>query len=161
MNMVGFQTKLKHGAQKEIFRTIPGLENAEFARLGGIHRNTFVCGPKALDERLRLKNKPSVVLAGQVSGCEGYVESTAMGFLAATLMANENMPLPPQETALGSMLRHVTQSIADSFQPMNINFGIFPPIDTKTKGSDRKKMYCERALSALNAWIKLNHLITK
>jgi len=161
MNMVGFQTKLKHGAQKEIFRTIPGLENAEFARLGGIHRNTFVCGPKALDERLRLKNKPSVVLAGQVSGCEGYVESTAMGFLAATLMANENMPLPPQETALGSMLRHVTQSTADSFQPMNINFGIFPPIDTKTKGSDRKKMYCERALSALNAWIKLNHLITK
>lgn len=155
MNMVGFQTKLKHGAQKEIFRTIPGLENAEFARLGGIHRNTFVCGPKVLDERLRLKNKPSVVLAGQVSGCEGYVESTAMGFLAARLLADETSPLPPQETAIGAMLYHITRSEAKDFQPMNINFGIFPTIDTKLKGTERKKLYSERALAALKEWLKI------
>ena len=154
MNMVGFQTKLKHNAQKEIFRTIPGLENAEFARLGGIHRNTFVCGPKVLDERLRIKNKPSVTLAGQVSGCEGYVESIAMGFLAATLLADETLPLPPLETAIGAMLYHVTRSEAKDFQPMNINFGIFPPIESKLKGSERKKLYSNRALSALSEWFK-------
>lgn len=153
MNMVGFQTKLKHGAQKQIFKTIPGLENAEFARLGGIHRNTFVCGPKVLDERLRLKNKPSVVLAGQVSGCEGYVESTGMGLLAARLLADEKLSLPPQETALGAMLYHITQSDSKDFQPMNINFGIFPPLDVRQKGSERKKLYTVRALAALNRWL--------
>lgn len=158
MNMVGFQTKLKHGAQKQIFKTIPGLENAEFARLGGIHRNTFVCGPKVLDERLRLKNKPSVVLAGQVSGCEGYVESTAMGFLAARLLADEKQPLPPQETALGAMLYHITQSDSKDFQPMNINFGIFPPLDVRQKGSERKKLYTVRALAALNGWLNTSTL---
>ncbi|MGN1091129.1 MAG: methylenetetrahydrofolate--tRNA-(uracil(54)-C(5))-methyltransferase (FADH(2)-oxidizing) TrmFO [Alphaproteobacteria bacterium] len=158
MNMVGFQTKLKHGAQKQIFKTIPGLENAEFARLGGIHRNTFVCGPKVLDERLRLKNKPSVVLAGQVSGCEGYVESTAMGFLAARLLADEKQPLPPQETALGAMLYHITQSDSKDFQPMNINFGIFPPLDVRQKGSERKKLYTVRALAALNGWLHTSTL---
>ena len=158
MNMVGFQTKLKHGAQKQIFKTIPGLENAEFARLGGIHRNTFVCGPKVLDERLRLKNKPSVVLAGQVSGCEGYVESTAMGFLAARLLADEKQPLPPQETALGAMLYHITQSDSKDFQPMNINFGIFPPLDVRQKGSERKKLYTGRALAALNGWMNTSTL---
>ncbi len=160
MNMVGFQTKLKHGAQKEIFKTIPGLENAEFARWGGIHRNTFVCGPKVLDERLHLKNKPSVVLAGQVSGCEGYIESASMGFVAARLLANPNLPLPPAETALGAMLRHVTNGNPETFQPMNINFGIFPELDLsaygkrKPKGSDRKKLYTSRALDALETWLK-------
>ncbi|MBO5997833.1 MAG: methylenetetrahydrofolate--tRNA-(uracil(54)-C(5))-methyltransferase (FADH(2)-oxidizing) TrmFO [Alphaproteobacteria bacterium] len=158
MNLVGFQTKLKHGAQKEIFSKIPGLENAVFARLGGIHRNTFVCGPKVLDERLHLKNKPNVILAGQVSGCEGYVESTSMGFIAAQLLANPNLPLPPAETALGSMLRHVTEGNAETFQPMNINFGIFPELPKtsgrKIKGADRKKLYTARALSALDEWMK-------
>ncbi len=159
MNLVGFQTKLKHGAQKEIFSKIPGLQNAVFARLGGIHRNTFVCGPKVLDERLRLKNKPSVRLAGQVSGCEGYIESTAMGFIAARLMANPALPLPPAQTALGAMLRHVTQGNEDTFQPMNINFGIFPQLELpasgrKPRGADRKKLYTERALTALNEWMK-------
>ena len=158
MNLVGFQTKLKHGAQKEIFSKIPGLENAVFARLGGIHRNTFVCGPKVLGPRLELKNKPSVRLAGQVSGCEGYVESTAMGFLAARLLANPTLPLPPAQTALGAMLRHVTNGNAETFQPMNINFGIFPELTfaagRKPHGADRKKMYTERALSAMDKWMQ-------
>ena len=154
MNLVGFQTKLKHAAQKEIFRTIPGLEHAEFARLGGIHRNTFVCGPQVLDDRLRLKNKPSITLAGQVSGCEGYVESIAMGFLAARLVANESLPLPPPQTALGAMLNHVTHAEVKTFQPMNINFGIFPTPDTHLKGAERKKLYSTRALFALDEWIK-------
>ena len=158
MNLVGFQTKLKHGAQKEIFSKIPGLENAVFARLGGIHRNTFVCGPKVLDERLHLKNRPDIILAGQVSGCEGYVESTAMGFLAARLLANPNLPLPPAETALGAMLLHVTSGNPETYQPMNINFGIFPEIEKengkKLKGSDRKKKYTQRALFALEEWMK-------
>ena len=156
MNLVGFQTKLKHGAQKEIFSKIPGLEKAVFARLGGIHRNTFVCGPKVLDERLHLKNKPSIILAGQVSGCEGYVESTAMGFLAARLLANPNLPLPPEQTALGSMLKHVTSGNPETYQPMNINFGIFPPLEysgRKPKGSDRKKLYTQRAFEALENWM--------
>ena len=158
MNLVGFQTKLKHGAQKEIFSKIPGLENAVFARLGGIHRNTFVCGPEVLDERLHLKCKSSVILAGQISGCEGYVESTAMGFLAARLLANPDLPLPPATTALGSMLRHVTQGNPETYQPMNINFGIFPALESNTqkspKGSERKKLYTERALNDLDTWMK-------
>ena len=111
-----------------------------------------------MDERLRLKNKPSVVLAGQVSGCEGYVESTAMGFLAARLLADEKQPLPPQETALGAMLYHITQSDSKDFQPMNINFGIFPPLDVRQKGSERKKLYTVRALAALNDWLNTSTL---
>ena len=111
-----------------------------------------------MDERLHLKNKPSVILAGQVSGCEGYVESTAMGFLAARLFANPALPLPPAETALGSMLRHVTSGNVETFQPMNINFGIFPELQKtggrKIKGADRKKLYTDRAISALDEWMK-------
>lgn len=158
MNMVGFQTKLTYKEQTRIFRTIPGLENAVFARLGGIHRNTFVCGPKVLDEQLRLKNKPSIRLAGQVSGCEGYVESTAMGLLAGLFAVNPNIQLPPDTTALGAMLRHVTAGNPETYQPMNINFGLFPEPETegarKIKGADRKKLYTTRALRDLEAWKK-------
>lgn len=157
MNMVGFQTKLTYGAQKKIFQTIPGLENAVFARLGGIHRNTFVCGPKVLNERLNLKKKPSVYLAGQVSGCEGYIESAAMGFLAGKFVSNPDLSLPPPETAFGAMLRHVTNGNVDTFQPMNINFGLFPePVKEgvkKLRGVDRKKAYTSRALEALAEWM--------
>ncbi len=156
MNMVGFQTKLTYGEQTRIFKTIPGLENAVFARLGGIHRNTFVCGPKVLDDRLRLKARPSIRLAGQVSGCEGYMESAAMGLLAGLLTACPDVALPPATTALGAMLRHVTQGNPDTYQPMNINFGLFPepenPGPKKVKGTDRKKLYTSRALKDLEQW---------
>ena len=159
MNMVGFQTKLSYPAQKEIFKTIPGLENAEFTRLGGIHRNTFVCGPKVLDERLHLKKQPNIILAGQVSGCEGYIESAAMGFLSACLLAQPDLPLPPADTALGAMLSHVTKGNVETYQPMNINFGLFSEIPDnlkrKIRGAQRKKYYCSRALESLKEWIKL------
>ncbi len=163
MNLVGFQTKLTYGAQKQVFRLIPALKNAEFARLGGIHRNTFVCGPKVLTERLSLKARPDVKLAGQITGCEGYVESTAIGLLAGLFTADSQLPLPPAETALGAMLKHITVSAeTDVFQPMNINFGLFPPLDelyTDTKhhlpkGKERKLLYTERAKQALKNWKK-------
>ncbi len=152
MNMVGFQTKLTHKEQTRIFRSIPGLEHAEFARLGGIHRNTFVCSPKILDKKLHFKQHPSVMLAGQVSGCEGYVESASMGLLAGLFMALPNIPLPPPTTAIGAMLRHITHGNIETYQPMNINFGLFPNIESKTKGSDRKKLYSTRALQDLQKW---------
>ncbi|MBQ3035020.1 MAG: methylenetetrahydrofolate--tRNA-(uracil(54)-C(5))-methyltransferase (FADH(2)-oxidizing) TrmFO [Alphaproteobacteria bacterium] len=160
MNLVGFQTKLTYGAQKEVFSLIPALKNAVFARLGGIHRNTFVCGPKVLNEYLGLKEKPNIKLAGQLSGCEGYIESAAMGLLAGLFTANENCLLPPKETALGAMLCHITKEAEEStFQPMNINFGLFPEIETpqgkkKLKGQDRKKAYTERAKKALKEWME-------
>ena len=160
MNLVGFQTKLTYGAQKEIFKMIPALANAEFARLGGIHRNTFVCGPKVLDKTLRLKAAPHIRLAGQITGCEGYIESASVGLLAGLLTANPDMPLPPAETALGAMLRHITVEANDTtFQPMNINFGIFPPVERlqngkKIKGADKKKLYTSRAYEALTEWLK-------
>lgn len=159
MNLVGFQTKLTYGAQKQVFKMIPGLENAEFARLGGIHRNTFVCGPKVLDEHLRLKKLPNIRLAGQITGCEGYVESAAIGLLAGLFTALPDMPLPPRETALGAMLAHITHEATDEiFQPMNINFGLFPPVQTvngkrKIKGADRKRLYTSRAKEALQKWL--------
>jgi methylenetetrahydrofolate--tRNA-(uracil-5-)-methyltransferase len=136
-NIVGFQTKLKYGAQEEIFRMIPGLENARFARLGGIHRNTFLNSPKLLDATLRLKAEPRVRFAGQVTGVEGYVESAAMGMLAGRFAAAERLGRaiepPPHTSAFGALLAHVTGGhITDgksSFQPMNVNFGLFPPID--------------------------------
>ncbi|GAM99069.1 tRNA:m(5)U-54 MTase gid [alpha proteobacterium U9-1i] len=172
-NIVGFQTKLKYGAQEEIFRTIPGLQNARFARLGGIHRNTFLNSPKLLDATLRLKNEPRVRFAGQVTGVEGYVESAAMGLLAGRFVAAEvagRAPAPPpQNTALGALLAHVTGGHIEggkgSFQPMNINFGLFPPIDAPTHGPDGKKLKGEergrakrlaiahRALGELDAWL--------
>ena len=158
-NMVGFQTKLKHGEQVRIFRTIPGLENAEFARLGGIHRNSFIRSPELLDEQLRLKAMPHVRFAGQITGCEGYVESAAIGLLSARFAAAEvegrALPAPPQHTALGALLGHITGGAdAETYQPMNINFGLMPPIEgPKAKKSDRKRLYTDRARSALKEWL--------
>jgi methylenetetrahydrofolate--tRNA-(uracil-5-)-methyltransferase len=158
-NMVGFQTKLKHGEQVRIFRTIPGLENAEFARLGGIHRNSFINSPRLLDGELRLKSKPCIRFAGQITGCEGYVESAAIGLIAARFAAaglrGEAFPPPPPETALGALLRHITGGAdAESFQPMNVNFGLMPPIEGRGKRTDRKKAYTDRARTALAEWLQ-------
>jgi methylenetetrahydrofolate--tRNA-(uracil-5-)-methyltransferase len=158
-NMVGFQTKLKHGAQVEIFRTIPGLENAEFARLGGLHRNTFINSPRVLDHTLALKSRPTVRFAGQVTGCEGYVESAAVGLLAGRFTLAEQAGLepvlPPVTTAFGALLSHITGGAqAESFQPMNVNFGLFPPpTGPVAKGRDRKLAYTARALSDLQGWL--------
>jgi methylenetetrahydrofolate--tRNA-(uracil-5-)-methyltransferase len=172
-NMVGFQTKLKYGAQEEIFRMIPGLENARFARLGGIHRNTFLNSPKLLDATLRLRAEPRVRFAGQVTGVEGYVESAAMGMLAGRFAAAERLGCaiepPPATTALGALIAHVTGGHIEggkgSFQPMNVNFGLFPEIAAPTHGPDGKKLkgeergrakklaLAERALADLDGWI--------
>ena len=157
-NMVGFQTKLKHAEQVRLFRTIPALENAEFARLGGLHRNTFINSPKLLDTTLRLRQAPNVRFAGQITGCEGYVESAAIGLLAGRFAAAElkGAPLapPPPATALGSLLGHITGGAdAASYQPMNVNFGLFPPIEGRAKKAERKKLYTERAKGALDRWI--------
>jgi methylenetetrahydrofolate--tRNA-(uracil-5-)-methyltransferase len=158
-NMVGFQTKLKHGEQVRIFRTIPGLENAEFARLGGIHRNSFIRSPELLDGELRLKAMPNIRFAGQITGCEGYVESAAVGLLAARFAAAEasgrTLSSPPQETALGALLAHITGGAdAETYQPMNINFGLMPPLTgPKTRKADRKRLYTDRARAALKDWM--------
>jgi len=157
-NIVGFQTKLKHAEQVRLFRTIPGLENAEFARLGGLHRNTFIRSPELLDPSLRLHSRPSLRFAGQITGCEGYVESAAIGLLAGRFAAAElaGVPLapPPVETALGALLRHITgAAVAETYQPMNVNFGLFPPITGRTRKADRKRMYTDRARSALAEWV--------
>ncbi len=170
-NIVGFQTKMKYGEQLRVFRMIPGLENAEFARLGGMHRNTFINSPKLLDDTLRLKADPRIRFAGQITGCEGYVESASVGLMAGRYAAaeihGEAINKPPQTTALGSLLHHVTGSAnPETFQPMNINFGLFPlPPDEmlrpmqdygkrkKLKGKDRKKVYSDIALRDLNEWI--------
>lgn len=164
LNLVGFQTKLVYGEQKRIFKTIPGLENAEFVRLGGIHRNTFIHSPTVLDGTLRLKARPNLRFAGQVTGCEGYVESAAVGLMAGLFAAwetqgKEIVP-PPIETALGAMLNHITVSAeSDLFQPMNINFGLMPPPPVpegkrKIKGLDRKRAQSERATAALTQWLE-------
>ena len=158
-NMVGFQTKLKHGEQVRIFRTIPGLENAEFARLGGIHRNSFINSPRLLDRELRLKSKPNIRFAGQITGCEGYVESAAVGILASRFAAAElggtSLGPPPHETALGALLGHITGGAdAETFQPMNVNFGLMPPLPGRWKKIDRKKAYTDRARQALAEWLK-------
>jgi methylenetetrahydrofolate--tRNA-(uracil-5-)-methyltransferase len=157
-NMVGFQTKLKHAEQVRIFRTIPGLEKAEFARLGGLHRNTFINSPRLLDKELRLKSKPHIRFAGQVTGVEGYVESAAIGLLAGRFAAAEAAgraaPLPPSTTAFGALLAHITGGADEkTFQPMNVNFGLFPPLDKKVKGKDRKQAMSERALTDLATWL--------
>ncbi|MCW6536396.1 methylenetetrahydrofolate--tRNA-(uracil(54)-C(5))-methyltransferase (FADH(2)-oxidizing) TrmFO [Sphingomonas lycopersici] len=157
-NIVGFQTKLKHAEQVRLFRTIPGLEQAEFARLGGLHRNTFLRSPELLDPELRLKSRPAIRFAGQVTGCEGYIESAAVGLLAGRFAAAElaGKPLapPPVETALGALLHHITgAAVAETYQPMNVNFGLFPPIEGRTRKADRKRMYTDRARTALAAWI--------
>jgi methylenetetrahydrofolate--tRNA-(uracil-5-)-methyltransferase len=158
-NMVGFQTKLKHAEQVRLFRTIPGLERAEFARLGGLHRNTFINSPQLLDLTLRLKKAPHIRFAGQITGCEGYVESAAIGLLAGRFAAaelnEEAIAPPPPTTALGALLAHITGGAdAALYQPMNVNFGLFPPIEgTRTKKADRKKLYTARAREDLEAWL--------
>jgi methylenetetrahydrofolate--tRNA-(uracil-5-)-methyltransferase len=179
-NIVGFQTKLRHGAQQRIFRTIPGLENAEFARLGGLHRNTFLNSPKLLDGQLRLRAQPRLRFAGQMTGCEGYVESASIGLMAGLYAAADaraqQLPPPPPTSALGSLLGHITGGHIEtidagqrSFQPMNINFGLFPPLSnppskhpdgTRLRGNDktiaRKQAISARALSDLDRWIADN-----
>jgi methylenetetrahydrofolate--tRNA-(uracil-5-)-methyltransferase len=173
-NMVGFQTKLKYGAQQAIFRTIPGLERAEFARLGGIHRNTFLNAPKLLDQALRLRAQPRLRFAGQITGVEGYVESAALGLLAGRFAAAERLGRaaapPPPTTAMGALLAHVTGGhlggASGAFQPMNINFGLFPPLPQEpvhgpdgkrlkgeARGRARKRALAERALAAHRTWI--------
>jgi methylenetetrahydrofolate--tRNA-(uracil-5-)-methyltransferase len=158
-NMVGFQTKLKHAEQVRVFRMIPGLENAEFARLGGLHRNTFIKAPRLLDPTLRLASKLNIRFAGQITGCEGYIESAAIGLLAGRFMAaelrGEPQSLPPLETAFGALLNHITGGAdADTYQPMNVNFGLFPQLvlDQKTKKANRKLLYTSRARDAFDAW---------
>ncbi|MFS0848809.1 methylenetetrahydrofolate--tRNA-(uracil(54)-C(5))-methyltransferase (FADH(2)-oxidizing) TrmFO [Novosphingobium panipatense] len=156
-NMVGFQTKLKHAEQVRLFRTIPGLENAEFARLGGLHRNTFINSPVLLDRTLRLKSAPHVRFAGQITGCEGYVESAAVGLLsglmAASELAGHDWQAPPRTTALGALLSHITgDADAETYQPMNVNFGLFPPLhDVKKK--QRKEAYTARAKEDIAPWL--------
>ena len=174
-NMVGFQTKLKHGEQARVFRTIPGLEHAEFARLGGLHRNTFLNSPKLLDATLRLKADPRLRFAGQITGVEGYVESAAIGLIAGRFAASERLGRklapPPPTTALGALLNHITgghlsadgDGAARSFQPMNVNFGLFPDIAAPTaprgkgprssKGFERKRALAARALADLEIWL--------
>ena len=169
-NMVGFQTKLKYGAQTDVFRMIPGLENAQFARLGGLHRNTFLNSPKLLDKQMRLKALPRLRFAGQVTGVEGYVESAAMGLLTGRLAAAQalgrDLTPPPPETAMGALVEHITGGHMEGskFQPMNINYGLLPPLEAprvdedgkrihpKERGRAKKRLQSIRAIEALKAW---------
>jgi methylenetetrahydrofolate--tRNA-(uracil-5-)-methyltransferase len=167
-NIVGFQTKMRHGAQTEVLRMIPGLQNAEFARLGGLHRNTFINAPLLLDAQLRLKAQPRLRFAGQITGVEGYLESAAVGLLAGRLAAAELLgrseTAPPATTALGALLSHITGGAdAKTYQPMNVNFGLFPPLEPqitangkkrRLKGRDRKQAMAARALVDIDPWIK-------
>src|SRR5476651_1887177 len=157
-NIVGFQTKLKHAEQVRVFRTIPGLQNAEFARLGGLHRNTFLNSPRLLDTTLRLKAMPRLRFAGQITGCEGYVESAAIGLMAGRFAAGERLGTtqapPPLTTAMGAILGHITGGAdATTFQPMNVNFGLFPPIEGHFKGKERKQAMAVRALKDFDEWL--------
>lgn len=160
-NIVGFQTKMKHGAQTQVFRMIPGLENAGFARLGGIHRNTFLNSPTLLDSQMRLKSRPNLRFAGQITGVEGYVESAAMGLVAGRLatadILGKTLAPPPRDTAMGALIAHITgDADARSFQPMNVNFGLFPPIDAKGGRRGRRnryKAYTDRAKESFAAWL--------
>ena len=160
-NIVGFQTKMKYGAQTSVLKMIPGLQDASFARLGGIHRNTFLNSPTLLDSQMRLKSHPHIRCAGQITGVEGYVESAAMGLLAGRMAAAELtgglLPPPPVDTAMGALITHITGGAeAKTFQPMNVNFGLFPPIDAKggRKGrKDRYKAYTDRAKQAFSEWL--------
>ncbi|WP_296431273.1 methylenetetrahydrofolate--tRNA-(uracil(54)-C(5))-methyltransferase (FADH(2)-oxidizing) TrmFO [Yoonia sp.] len=161
-NIVGFQTKMKYGAQKDVFKTIPALENAEFARLGGIHRNTFINSPTLLDDQMRLRSKPNIRFAGQITGVEGYVESAAMGLLAGRMAVAELTGKPldavPNTTAMGALVTHITGGAdAKTFQPMNVNFGLFPPLDGVKSGrrgrKERYKAYTDRAKIDWQAWL--------
>ena len=160
-NIVGFQTKLKHAEQVRVFRTIPGLQNAEFARLGGLHRNTFLNSPRLLDTTLRLKAMPRLRFAGQITGCEGYVESAAVGLMAGRFAVAERLGRtqtpPPLTTAMGAILGHITGGAdAATFQPMNVNFGLFPPIEGNFKGKERKQAMAVRALRDFDHWLNLS-----
>ncbi len=162
-NIVGFQTKLKHAEQVRVFRTIPGLEVAEFARLGGLHRNTFIKSPILLDDQLRLRAEPRLRFAGQITGCEGYVESAAVGLIAGRMAAAEvlgrTLAPPPPTTAIGALLGHITGgAAADSFQPMNVNFGLFPPLDPPVHKSVRKPAMASRARTDLAAWVETSRV---
>ncbi len=163
-NIVGFQTKLTHGEQKRLFTTIPGLEGADFARLGGVHRNTFMNSPKLLDGTLRLKARPALRFAGQITGCEGYVESAAVGLMTGRFAATERLGQtpspPPVTTAMGAILNHITAGAeAETFQPMNVNFGLFPPVEgtdergKRLRGRKRKQAMSARALRDFDAWL--------
>ncbi len=162
-NIVGFQTKMKYGAQTEVFKMIPGLQDASFARLGGIHRNTFINSPTLLDAQMRLKSRPNIRFAGQITGVEGYVESASMGLLAGRYAAAEilgnDIPPIPQDTAMGALVHHITGGAdAKTFQPMNVNFGLFQPVDGLKGGrrgrKDRYKAYTDRAKVAFSEWLK-------
>ena len=162
-NIVGFQTKMKYGEQARVLSMIPGLENAEFARLGGIHRNTFINSPRLLDDQMRLKSRPLIRFAGQITGVEGYVESAAMGMLAGRLAVaeaiGENRASPPNTTAMGALISHITGGAdAKTFQPMNVNFGLFPPVGNVKGGrrnrKDRYLAYTERAKSDWTRWLQ-------
>ncbi len=161
-NMVGFQTKMKYGAQVDVFRMIPGLENARFARLGGIHRNTFINSPTLLDDRMRLKSRPHIRFAGQITGVEGYVESAAMGLvagrMAAAELAGRSLPPVPADSAMGALIHHITGGAeAKTFQPMNVNFGLFRPVEGLKGGRrgrrERYKAYTDRAKAAWRDWL--------
>ena len=161
-NIVGFQTKMKYGAQANVFKMIPGLESASFARLGGIHRNTFINSPTLLDEQMRLRSRPNIRFAGQITGVEGYVESAAMGLLAGRMATAEikgrSLAAPAPETATGALITHISGGAdAKTFQPMNVNFGLFPPVDGLKSGrrgrKDRYKAYTDRAKELWQSWL--------
>ncbi len=162
-NIVGFQTKMKYGEQTDVLKMIPGLEDATFARLGGLHRNTFINSPKLLDNELRLKTMPRLRFAGQITGCEGYIESAAVGLMAGRFAADKQAAaLPPPTTAMASLLNHITGGAhADTFQPMNINFGLFPPLEGKFKKKERKPAMSKRALTDLDEWISSKNKFQK
>ena len=155
-NLVGFQTRLRQGEQQRVFRMIPGLEQAEFVRYGSVHRNTFIDSPRLLNEYLQLKKRPDLLFAGQITGVEGYMESTAMGLLAGInalrIIAGKDPVVPPPTTAMGALLHHITHSTAVPFQPMNINFGLFPPLPGKVKGRRKRQLLAKRALEELERW---------
>ena len=157
-NLVGFQTRLKHEEQKRVFRTIPGLERAEFVRLGSVHRNTFIDSPRLLKESLQLKDRPNLFFAGQITGVEGYMESTAMGLLAGINAFREargrDPVFPPPTTAIGALIHYITHSQTIPFQPMNINFGLFPSLQGKARGRERRRLLAERALNEMKMWKK-------
>jgi methylenetetrahydrofolate--tRNA-(uracil-5-)-methyltransferase len=156
-NLVGFQTKLTYGEQRRVFRMIPGLENVDFVRLGSMHRNTFINSPTLLQPTQQLKGDPRIIFAGQITGVEGYVESAASGFLAgisAACLARESAPpLPPPETALGALIGHITNADARHFQPMNVNYGLFPELPGRVKKKERRQLLAERALTSLDEWL--------
>ncbi|HEY0901268.1 MAG TPA: methylenetetrahydrofolate--tRNA-(uracil(54)-C(5))-methyltransferase (FADH(2)-oxidizing) TrmFO [Micavibrio sp.] len=171
-NMVGFQTKMKYAEQTRVLKMIPGLEDATFARLGGLHRNTFINSPKLLDPRLRMKVMPRLRFAGQITGCEGYVESASVGIMAGRFAAAERLgqtlEAPPLTTAMGALLNHITGGAdAETFQPMNVNFGLFPPLDLKDargrpiRGTDKKRETTARALRDMDSWLAAQAQIAK